>query len=71
MYFMYNNDQYGFHIDLQDFLFLLFISKLTYDENKFQNIKTLTEVIFRRYIGLLGLIKSKRVILEILKFNYI
>ena len=70
MYFMYNNDQYGFHIDLQDFLFLLFISKLTYDENKFQNIKTLKEVIFRRYIGLLGLIKSKSHFRNF-KFSYI
>jgi len=38
---MYNNDQYRFHIDLQDFLFLLFISKRTNDKNKFQNIKCL------------------------------
>ena len=42
---MYNNVQYGFHIDLQDFLFLLFISKLTDNEKKFQNIKMFMEII--------------------------
>ena len=43
MYFMYNNDQYGFHIDLQDFCFYYNLKVKPTTNEKFQDIKMLTK----------------------------